>query len=74
MWHLVKRFCKVEQDEIDLFLVVLGVRQITDGDNELTFAGPSLPKSMLVVYEDVVRVKVLHDIAVDDMLHEFRAY
>ena len=67
MWHLVKRFRKVEQDDIDMFLVVQGVRQITDGDDELTFAGPSLSKSMLVVCEDVVRVKVLHDIAVDDM-------
>ena len=73
MWHCVKRFRKVEQDDIDLFLVVQGIRQITDGD-ELTFAGPSLPKSMLVVCEDVVRVKVLHDIAVDDMLYEFIAY
>ena len=72
--HLVKRFRKVDQDDIDLFLVVQGVRQITDGDDKLTFAGSSLPKSMLIVYEDVVRVKVLYDIAVDDMLHEFRTY
>ena len=71
MWHLVKHFCKVKQDGIDLFLVVQGVRQITDGDDELTFAGPSLPNSTLVVYEDVVRVKVLHDTAMDDMLHAF---
>ena len=74
MWHLVRRFRKVEQVDIDLFLVVQGVRQITDGDDELILAGPSLPKSMLLVCEDVVRVKVLHDIAVDDMHHEFRAY
>ena len=47
---------------------------ISDSDDKRTFSGLSLPKSMLVVYEDVVRVKLLHDIAVDDMLHEFRAY
>ena len=31
-------------------------------------------KSIFAVCEDVVRVKVLHDIAVNGMLHEFRAY
>ena len=74
MWHLVKRFRRVKQDDIDLFLVVQGVRQITDGDDEMTFAEPLLPKSMLVVCENVVRAKVLHDIAVNDMLHKFRTY
>ena len=74
MKHLGKRFRKVEQDDIDLLIVVQGFRQITDDDDKLSFAGPSLLKSMWVVCEDVVRVKVLHYIAVDDMLNEFRAY
>ena len=36
---------------------------------ELRFTRPSLPEAMLLVTEDVMTVKVLHEMAVDDVLH-----
>ena len=40
-----------------------------DGGDQLGFARPSLSKSMLLVTENVVPLKVVHDATVDYMLH-----
>ena len=69
MWHFIKCFGKIKQNDIYLiFPRVQLAGDALDGGDQLRFARPSLSKSMLLVTENVVPLKVVHDATVDYML------
>ena len=70
MWHFIKCFEKIKQDDIYLIFPRAQLAgDALDGGDQLRFARPSLSKSMLLVTENVVPLKVVHDSTVDYMLH-----
>ena len=69
MRDCVKSFGKVQYNDIYLFPFGFVGGDFLDGGKELSLAGASLAETMLVVAQDVVPVKVLHDITIHYVLH-----
>ena len=66
MWHLIKCFGKVKQNDIYLIFPQAELAgDALDGGDQLRFARLSLSKPMLLA----VPLKVVHDATVDYMFH-----
>ena len=74
MRDFVKSFGKVHQNDIYLFPFGCVGGDFLDGGKELSLAGASLVGTMLVVAQDVVPVKVMHDITMHYVLQQFARY
>ena len=74
MWDLVKGLTKVQQDNVDLFLSVGAAGNLMNSGYKLRLARALSAKSVLAVIEDLVSVKVTHDVTVDDVFKHLARY
>ena len=61
MWHLVERLAEVKQDGVYLLAFVRSCCKVLECQDKLALAGPSLAKSMLLIRQSAMGLKVLHN-------------
>ena len=69
MCHFVERLVEIQKNSVNLLSLVQSVGQVMNCCYELRLTRPSLSEAMLLVTKDVMTVKVLHEMAVDYVLH-----
>ena len=72
MVNFVKSFRKVKKDSINLFFFVEAVGEVIKSGDELRFATPPLSEAMLGIIKNVMFFEVVHNVAMNDVLKEFR--
>ena len=63
VWNFIEHLAEIKENGVYL-----------ECQDELALTGSSLPKSMLLVRQDVISLNVLHYLAVQDVFHDLAAY
>ena len=74
MGHPAEGFLEVQEDSVNLVSLLDGGRPVMYCWCELGSGRKPLAEAMMCICEDVVRCKVLRNMAKDDMLHNLTAY